>query len=392
MVPAVLRSKILWTGIILWVGGITIWAIAAVADPRFGGSIAATFGAFVLAGKLAAIPTGLSLGLPAFIVALTILVADVGTILVAYPLTMGGLELLGKWSKFVERQKHRAREASKDPKGFLARYGSWALFTLSLAPVGFYSPLAVSAIGQAMGLSARRVLTPVIAASVLMTGVLTWAFGLGLDAIAQFDRRLPFLVSTGFVLSLILFDLVRRRVRARRARAKTGAKAKDEKVETRTRDFSAMARSSATAKKSASKATTPKKVKAAGPQGRPRAAKADGNAPVQAYIDALQGWKKDVAKKFDTLVGREVPNVRRAIKWSSPMYGIEGQGWFAAFGVFSKKIKINFFRGVDLKPVPPEGEGALMRSVDVAETDTFNDKRIAQWVRQAAKLPGWGKN
>ena len=216
MPPAVLRSKILWAGLVIWVSAITIWAIAMIATPRVGGSIAATFAAFLLAGKLAAIPTGLSLGLPAFVVALTILVADVGSILVFYPVTMGGLELLGKWSRFVKRQEARAREAAKDPKGFLARYGSWALFALSLAPVGFYSPLAVSAIGQAMGLSSRRVLVPVIAASVLMTGLLTWAFGLGITAIANLDRRLPFLITIGFIGVLILSDFLRRRWKKRR--------------------------------------------------------------------------------------------------------------------------------------------------------------------------------
>lgn len=141
-------------------------------------------------------------------------------------------------------------------------------------------------------------------------------------------------------------------------------------------------------KKPASKPTA---KKGTGPQGRPRIPKADGAAPVKAYISALPGWKKDVAKKFDALVGREVPHVRRAIKWSSPMYGIEGRGWFAAFGAFAKHVKIQFFRGADLKPVPPAGESKLMRSLDIFETDTFDERLIASWVRQAAALPGWGK-
>lgn len=126
--------------------------------------------------------------------------------------------------------------------------------------------------------------------------------------------------------------------------------------------------------------------------GRPRVAKADGNAPVQAFINALSGWKKDVAKKFDAIVGREVPNVRRAIKWSSPMYGIEGQGWFAAIGVFSKHVKLTFFRGTDLKPVPPAGEAHLMRGLDLRETDPFDEKQVASWVRQASRMPGWGSS
>ncbi|HEX9816542.1 MAG TPA: DUF1801 domain-containing protein, partial [Candidatus Thermoplasmatota archaeon] len=129
-----------------------------------------------------------------------------------------------------------------------------------------------------------------------------------------------------------------------------------------------------------------------GPQGRPRIAKADGSAPVKAYINALQGWKRDLAKTFDDLVRREVPNVRRAVKWSSPMYGVEGQGWFAAFGAFSKHVKINFFRGSQLKPIPPAGEGKDMRSLDIRETDFVDEKKIASWVRQASKIPGWGKS
>src|SRR5688500_8838855 len=114
-------------------------------------------------------------------------------------------------------------------------------------------------------------------------------------------------------------------------------------------------RRTSTAKKAASKKT---------PARRPRVAKADGDAPVKAYIAKLDGWKREVAQRFDTLVGREVPKVRRAVKWSSPMYGIEGQGWFASVGVFKNHVKINFFMGTKLKPVPPAGESATMRALD----------------------------
>lgn len=146
--------------------------------------------------------------------------------------------------------------------------------------------------------------------------------------------------------------------------------------------------------KRAAKARTPAARTTTAPRrtgAKPKAGKADGDAPVRAYIAALRGWKHDVAQRFDEIIAREVPNVRRAIKWSSPMYGLEGRGWFAAFAPFNKHVKLTFFRGTDLKPVPPMGSSKLMRSLDIAETDRFDEKQVASWVRQAAKLPGWGK-
>ncbi|HLE47830.1 MAG TPA: DUF1801 domain-containing protein [Candidatus Thermoplasmatota archaeon] len=111
---------------------------------------------------------------------------------------------------------------------------------------------------------------------------------------------------------------------------------------------------------------------------------------MRAYIAALEGWKRQVAKRFDDLVAREVPQVRRAIKWSAPFYGLDGQGWFAAFSAFTHHVKINFFRGSALKPSPPGGQGKDMRSLDLTEKDAFDDEQIADWIRQAARLPGWG--
>jgi len=124
--------------------------------------------------------------------------------------------------------------------------------------------------------------------------------------------------------------------------------------------------------------------------GRVRALKADGDAPVRVYIAKLPSWQRNIARRFDDLVAREVPKVRRAIKWSAPFYGIEGRGWFAAFGAFKNKVKINFFRGSSLRPPPPAGEGKDMRSVDLTEKDEFDQAQMADWVRQAASLPGWG--
>src|ERR687892_141605 len=88
--------------------------------------------------------------------------------------------------------------------------------------------------------------------------------------------------------------------------------------------------------------------------GNPRIAKADGDAPVRAYIAAMPGWKSDAGKRLDALIVRTVPNVRKAVKWNSPFYGIEGQGWFLAFHTFTQYVKVTFFRGTSLRPVPPE--------------------------------------
>ncbi|HEU5173689.1 MAG TPA: DUF1801 domain-containing protein, partial [Gemmatimonadaceae bacterium] len=103
--------------------------------------------------------------------------------------------------------------------------------------------------------------------------------------------------------------------------------------------------------------------------GNPQVAKAEGNAPVQAYIDAMPGWKRDVGKRLDALVVRHVPNVRKAVKWNSPFYGIEGQGWFLSFHVFTRYVKVTFFAGTSLRPVPPGGTGKEARWIDVHEDD-----------------------
>jgi hypothetical protein len=91
--------------------------------------------------------------------------------------------------------------------------------------------------------------------------------------------------------------------------------------------------------------------------GNPQIAKADGDVPVQAYIAAMPGWKRGLGKRLDALIVRNVPNVRKAVKWNSPIYGIEGQGWFLGFHVFTHYVKVTFFRGTSLRPVPPGGTG-----------------------------------
>jgi hypothetical protein len=111
---------------------------------------------------------------------------------------------------------------------------------------------------------------------------------------------------------------------------------------------------------------------------------------VQAYIDALQGWKRDVGRRLDALIVRNVPNVRRAVKWNSPLYGLEGQGWFLGVHAFSNYLKVGFFRGTSLRPLPPgPSKGQETRYVDIREGDQL-DAQLARWVKQAAALPGWG--
>ncbi len=125
--------------------------------------------------------------------------------------------------------------------------------------------------------------------------------------------------------------------------------------------------------------------------GNPQIAKADGDAPVQAYLAALPGWKRDVGRRLDALVVRAVPNVRKAVKWNSPFYGIAGQGWFLAFHVFTRYVKVTFFRGTSLRPVPSGGNAKEARWIDIHEGDVV-DAQLVKWIKQAAKMPGWGKS
>jgi hypothetical protein len=124
--------------------------------------------------------------------------------------------------------------------------------------------------------------------------------------------------------------------------------------------------------------------------GNPQIAKADGDAPVQAYIAAMPGWKRDLGKRLDALIGRNVPNVRKAVKWNSPFYGIEGQGWFLSWHCFTKYVKVAFFRGTSLKPIPPgPSKDKNTRYLDIHENDLFDETQFAEWLKQAAALPGW---
>ena len=124
--------------------------------------------------------------------------------------------------------------------------------------------------------------------------------------------------------------------------------------------------------------------------GNPQIAKAEGDAPVQAYIAAMPGWKRDVARDLDALIVRTVPGVRKAVKWNSPFYGVERQGWFLNFHAFTKYLKIAFFRGSSLRP-PPPGEAKVkdVRYLDIHKDVPLDKAQLATWIRQAAALPGW---
>src|SRR5687767_7632654 len=124
--------------------------------------------------------------------------------------------------------------------------------------------------------------------------------------------------------------------------------------------------------------------------GNPQIAKADGDAPVQAYIAAMPGWKSDVGRRLDALIAHTVPGVRKAVKWNSPFYGVEGQGWFLSFHAFTRYLKLVFFRGASLRPVPPEpSKDKNTRYFHIHEGDQLDEAQLAAWVKQAAALPGW---
>jgi hypothetical protein len=124
--------------------------------------------------------------------------------------------------------------------------------------------------------------------------------------------------------------------------------------------------------------------------GNPQIAKAEGDAPVQAYIAAMPGWKRDIGNRLDALIVRNVPNVRKAVKWNTPFYGIEGQGWFLGFHTMTRYVKVAFFRGTSLRPVPPgPSKSRDTRYLDIHEGDKLDEAQMATWVKQAAALPGW---
>jgi len=142
------------------------------------------------------------------------------------------------------------------------------------------------------------------------------------------------------------------------------------------------------ARKAAAKRVAAKPALLSG--GNPQIAKAEGDAPVQAYIAAMPGWKRDVGRRIDALIVRTVPGVRKAVKWNSPFYGVEGKGWFLNFHCFTNYVKVAFFRGTSLRPVPPgESKHKEVRYLDIRQDDELDEAQMTTWIRQAAALPGW---
>jgi hypothetical protein len=125
--------------------------------------------------------------------------------------------------------------------------------------------------------------------------------------------------------------------------------------------------------------------------GNPQIAKADGDAPVQAFISAMPGWKQEVGRRLDAIIVRTVPGVRKAVRWNTPFYGVDGRGWFLGFHCVTKYVKVAFFRGASLRPVPPvESRQKDVRYFHIHEGDALDEAQFADWVKQASRLPGWG--
>jgi hypothetical protein len=151
------------------------------------------------------------------------------------------------------------------------------------------------------------------------------------------------------------------------------------------------------AKKATAKRTIAKPALLSG--GNPQVPKGDGDAPVAAYIAAMPGWKRDVGRRLDALIVRTVPGVRKAVKWNSPFYGVEGPagpespskkgGWFLSFHCFARYVKVAFFRGASLRPMPPGvSKHKEVRYLDIHEGDALDEAQLAAWVKQASRLPG----
>jgi hypothetical protein len=141
------------------------------------------------------------------------------------------------------------------------------------------------------------------------------------------------------------------------------------------------------ARKTAANGKTAKPVLLSG--GNPQIAKADGDAAVQAYIAAMPGWKRDVGRRLDALIVRTVPNVTKAVRWNSPFWGIEGRGWFLDVHCLTKYVKVAFFAGTSLRPVPPVASKVKnVRYFHIYEKDALDEAQLTSWIKQASELPG----
>ncbi len=154
------------------------------------------------------------------------------------------------------------------------------------------------------------------------------------------------------------------------------------------------ARAGATATTARTTTTKPPPRKASKPRllsgGNPQIAKGEGAAPVRAYIAAMPGWKRAVGRRLDAIIVGALPGVRKAVKWNSPFYGSEARGWFLSFHCFDKYVKVAFFNGAALRPVPPgASKQKAVRYLDIREGEKVDEAQCAAWVRQASELPGW---
>ncbi len=156
----------------------------------------------------------------------------------------------------------------------------------------------------------------------------------------------------------------------------------------------AVAKKVSTKKPAVKKAAVNKLVRARSPVllsgGNPQIAKADGDAPVQVYIAAMPGWKSEAGRHLDQLIDKTVPKVQKAVRWNTPFYGVEGQGWFLAFHCFTKYIKVTFFKGMSLRPIPPgESKDKNVRYLDIYQNAEIDQELLVSWIKQASELPGW---
>ncbi len=123
--------------------------------------------------------------------------------------------------------------------------------------------------------------------------------------------------------------------------------------------------------------------------GNPQIPKGEGDGPVQAYIAAMPGWKSDLGRRIDRIVTGTIPDVRKAVKWNQPLYGVDDDGWFLSFRCFTRSVKVTFFKGASLRPLPPgASKQADVRSLDVYEHDLLDEEQFTAWVVQASDLPG----
>ena len=123
--------------------------------------------------------------------------------------------------------------------------------------------------------------------------------------------------------------------------------------------------------------------------GNPQIPKGDGNGPVQAYIAAMPGWKRDIGKHLDELIVRTVPDVKKAVRWNQPFYGPAGDGWFLSFRCYTNYVQVSFLKGTSLEPMPPkESKHAEVRYLDIHEDDDIDEAQLRSWIKQASELPG----